>query len=77
MFFRIVTTKTNGKRYSYLKLLENYRENGRTRQRVIANLGNIEGLYPNKIEGLITSLVRIYEGFHREDAKPSLSPLDK
>lgn len=59
MFFRKVTSKTNGKEYTYVKLIENYREGNKVKQRVIANLGNIEDLTPEKVQGLITGLSRI------------------
>ncbi len=56
MFFRKVTTRRRGKEYVYLKLIESYREGGRVKQRVIANLGNVEYLAPEKVEVLINSL---------------------
>lgn len=42
-----------------MKLIENYREGKKVKQRVIANLGNLEDLTPEKVEGLITSLERV------------------
>ncbi|MFZ5647258.1 MAG: IS1634 family transposase [Bacillota bacterium] len=59
MFFRKVTSKSNGKEYTYVKLIENYREGNKVKQRVIANLGNIEDLTPDKVQALITGLARI------------------
>lgn len=59
MFFRKVTSKSNGKEYTYVKLIENYREGNKVKQRVIANLGNIEELTPDKVQALITGLARI------------------
>lgn len=59
MFFRKVTTRRGDKEYVYLKLIENYREGGKVRQRVIANLGNIERLAPDKVEALIAGLSRL------------------
>lgn len=59
MFFRKVTTRRGDKEYIYLKLIENYREGGKVRQRVIANLGNIERLAPDKVEALIAGLSRL------------------
>jgi hypothetical protein len=59
MFFRKVTTRRHGKEYVYLKLIESYREGGKIKQRVIANLGNIEQLAPEKIQALINGLSRI------------------
>ncbi|SHF07116.1 hypothetical protein SAMN02745218_01388 [Desulfofundulus australicus DSM 11792] len=59
MFFRKVTSRSGGKEYTYLKLIENYREGNKVKQRVIANLGNLENLTPEKVEGLINGLARI------------------
>jgi hypothetical protein len=59
MFFRKITSRSNGKEYTYLKLIENYREGDKVKQRVIANLGSLEKLTPDKVNGLITGLSRI------------------
>ncbi|SFQ94634.1 IS1634 family transposase [Desulfoscipio geothermicus] len=59
MFFRKVTTKSGGKEYTYLKLIENYREGSKVKQRVIANLGNLENMTPDKVQSLITGLSKI------------------
>lgn len=59
MFFRKVTSRSNGKEYTYVKLIENYREGAKVKQRVIANLGNLEDLTPDKVHGLISGLARI------------------
>ncbi|MGB9802496.1 IS1634 family transposase, partial [Desulfofundulus sp.] len=59
MFFRKVTSRSGGKEYTYLKLIENYREGNKVKQRVIANLGNLENLTPEKVENLIDGLARI------------------
>lgn len=59
MFFRRVVTKRNGKKYVYLKLIETYRESGKIKQRVIANLGNINNLNPEKVNALISSLNKL------------------
>ena len=39
MFARKVNVRIGGKLYTYIRLVENYRENGKRRQRVILNLG--------------------------------------
>ncbi|KJS01393.1 MAG: hypothetical protein VR68_05170 [Peptococcaceae bacterium BRH_c4a] len=59
MFFRKITSRTKGKEYTYLKLIENYREGNKVKQRVIANLGNLESLTPEKVQVLISGLSRI------------------
>lgn len=59
MFFRKIISRSNGKEYTYLKLIQNYREDGKVKQRVVANLGNIENLTPEKVEGLIAGLRKV------------------
>jgi len=59
VFFRKVTSKSNGKEYNYLKLIENYREGDKVKQRVIANLGSMEKLTPDKVNNLIAGLSKI------------------
>ncbi len=59
MFFRKITTQSNGKTYTYVKLIENYRKGNKVKQRVIANLGNIEDLSPSRVKNLITSLSKV------------------
>ena len=59
MFFRKITTRTEGKEYTYVKLIENYRQGSQIKQRVIANLGKIEELTPFKVHSLINSLSRV------------------
>jgi len=57
MFPRIATTTTkNGKRYDYLKIVKSYRDKkGRSRQKVVANLGQVETL-GNKLDSLVEKL---------------------
>ncbi len=59
MFFRKITSKSNGKEYTYLKLIENYRQGDKVKQRVVANLGSLDNLTPDKVENLISGLSRI------------------
>lgn len=67
MFFRKITSRSNGKEYTYLKLIENYREGDKVKQRVVANLGSLENLTPEKVHGLIAGLSRIC-GVSRQSA---------
>lgn len=59
MFFRKVVSKSGGKEYAYVKLIENYREGNKVKQKVIANLGNLENFTPEKVQSLISGLSRI------------------
>jgi len=61
VFFRKVVTRRHGRAYTYLKLIENYREAGKIKQRVIANLGNINSFSSEQIQALIAGLARIYD----------------
>jgi hypothetical protein len=58
MFFR---TKSAGKR-RYLQIVENARENGRVKQRVLANVGRMDELAENgRLEALLSSGARFSE----------------
>lgn len=59
MFFRKVVSKSGDKEYAYLKLIENYREGNKIKQRVLANLGSLEKISPEKASRLISGLARI------------------
>lgn len=55
MFPRITTVKRGDKTYRYLQIVEAYRDNGRTTQRVVANLGRLDQL-DGKLDDLLVSL---------------------
>ena len=57
MFTRIVNVPLKGKTYHYLRLIENYWENGKTKQRVVANFGNVETLDVKKIDSAIAGKI--------------------
>ncbi len=42
MFARLKTVTQNGRTYQYLQVLEAYRDQGRSRHRVVANLGRYD-----------------------------------
>lgn len=73
MFFRKITTKKNGKEYVYVKLIENYRMEGKVKQRVIANFGSIDNLSPDRINYLITSLRKLHNEMDIKDNEGTLS----
>ena len=55
MFVRV---KPSGPRH-YLQIVENYRENGRVHQRVLATLGRVDQLAASgNVDGLMRSLGR-------------------
>lgn len=55
MYPRVNTVKQGGKTYHYLQILQSYRQQGRTRQRLVANLGRIDLLSEN-LDRLVSSL---------------------
>ena len=55
MYPRVNTVKQGGKTYHYLQILQSYRQQGRTRQRLVANLGRIDLLGEN-LDRLVSSL---------------------
>lgn len=74
LFFRKITTRKNGKEYSYIKLIENYRTNGKIKQRVVANFGSVENLSPERINDLIQSLKKLYKDVaSQEQIKPTFT----
>jgi hypothetical protein len=52
MFLKITKTK----HYRYLRIVENYRQNGKLKQRVITHLGNLSTIPKKQIDNLIKSL---------------------
>ena len=55
MFIRTVKARSRkGEKHEYLRLVETYRDSGRTRQRVVMSLGRIDLLAPH-----LDSLVRV------------------
>ena len=69
MFTRIVKVPRKGKTYKYLRLIENRWKNGKTVQRVVANLGNVETLNVRKIDSAIASLLRYSSGYFKDIRK--------
>ncbi|SHF27780.1 hypothetical protein SAMN02745164_02153 [Marinitoga hydrogenitolerans DSM 16785] len=57
MFLRIVK---NNKGTEYLRIVENYRENGKNKQRVIANLGRIDNISEKEAENIVKKLISIF-----------------
>ena len=55
MYPRVNAVKQGGKTYHYLQILQSYRQQGRTRQRLVANLGRIDLLGEN-LDRLVSSL---------------------
>ncbi|WP_003540212.1 hypothetical protein [Desulfotomaculum nigrificans] len=74
MFFRKIITKKNGKEYVYIKLIENYRQDGKVKQRVVANFGSIDNLAPDRINSLIASLRKLQNEIETQNNEPTYLP---
>lgn len=72
MFFRKITTKKNGKEYVYVKLIENYRQDGKVKQRVIANFGSVDNLSTDRINYLIASLRKLHNEIDTQAIEPKI-----
>jgi hypothetical protein len=57
MFPRIASVKRGSKTYKYLQIVEAYRADGRTTQRVVANLGRLDQL-GDKLDDLRSVIAR-------------------
>lgn len=58
MFLRTSQYTRGGKVYRYLKLVKSYREGKKTKQRLIATIGNLDTLDRNQIDNLIDALAK-------------------
>ena len=61
MIFIFLRTVKNNQRKEYLRIVESYRENGKTKQRIVANLGRVDTISPREVENIIKKFVEIFE----------------
>lgn len=75
MFLRKTKVRSGVTIYEYVRIVENYRENGKTHQRVVANLGSIKSLKKD-VAHIIKGLCRICrrEDLNVEDLKARGAP---
>jgi len=75
MFLRKTKVRSSNTIYEYVRVVENYRKNGTTHQRVIANLGSIKSLKKD-VANIIKGLCRICdrEDLNVENLKTRESP---
>jgi hypothetical protein len=58
MFVRAKNIQANGRTYRYLHIVENFRENGKVRQRIVGSLGRVDELLQRgDLERVVTQLV--------------------
>ncbi len=58
MFLRKINLRQDGWDYTYLKVVENVRKNGRPVQKTLVNLGNVAGWPPERLGKLVCILSR-------------------
>ena len=75
MFLRVV----NSKKHKYIKIVKNYREDGKIKQKVIANLGKLEDLSVKEAENIASKLLELVNSSKSvtENNIPSLEELDR
>jgi len=56
-----VRTVKNNQGKEYLRIVESYRENGKNKQKIIANLGRIDTISRKEVKNIVDKLVQIYD----------------
>jgi len=76
MFLRVI----NSKNHKYIRIVENYREDGKIKQKIIANLGRLEDITTKEAENIASKLLELVNSSKKisDDYKvPSLEELDR
>ena len=76
MFIRVI----NSKNHKYIKVVENYREDGKVKQKVIANLGKLEDISEREAENIASKLLLLTKSkkaVDKEKSTPSIEELDR
>ena len=76
MFIRVVKSKNQ----EYIKIVENYREDGKVKQRVVANLGKVENISAREAENIASKLLLLSNSkkdIVEDRATPSIEELDR
>ena len=61
MYIRVSGYKSGGKSYRHLKLVQAYRDGRKVKQKIIANLGNLEKFSQQDIDNIFNGLCRAFE----------------
>jgi len=61
MFPRVSTFKRGDKVYKNLRIVESYRDEGKVRQRTVANLGSLDSFTEADVDSIINGLCRIFD----------------
>jgi len=76
MFIRV----TKSKNHQYVKVVENYREEGKVKQRVVANLGKLEDISQKEAENIASKLLELAKSKKtvcEEKSLPNIEELDR
>jgi len=76
MFVRVIKSKN----HEYVKVVESYREDGKVKQRVIANLGKLENISPKDAENISSKLLLLAKSkkaVTKENSLPEIEELDR
>ncbi len=76
MFIRVIKSKN----HEYVKVVENYREDGKVKQRVIANLGKLEDISAREAENIASKLLLLANSkkdIVEERVTPDIEELDR
>ncbi len=76
MFIRIIKSKN----HEYIKIVENYREDRKIKQRVIANLGKVENISAREAENIASKLLLLANSkkdIVEEQGTPAIEELDR
>ena len=71
MFPRVSTFKRGDKVYKNLRIVESYRDEGKVRQRTVANLGSLDSFTEADVDSIINGLCRIFDR-PQPDATPGV-----
>ena len=76
MFIRIIKSKN----HEYIKIVENYREDGKVKQRVVANLGKVEDMSEREAENIASKLLLLAKSkkdIVQQRATPQIEELNR
>ncbi len=59
--FCVLRVVKNNKGVEYLRIVESYRENGKIKQRTVANLGRIDSFSENEAKNIVNKLIQIFD----------------
>ena len=73
MFLRVVDSK----KHKYIRIVENYREDGKIKQKVIANLGKLQDLSIKEAENIASKLLKLVNSSKSVSDCNNIPPLEE